>query len=730
MKKLNKFLAVAFSVILCALTATGCTTMTDQIDVNDNTNTSSSSHEEGTPSSAHTHVYGEWQTKNGKTVRICSCGDVQEMTEVTPIQGAVTLTANLIKPLNLSLLKKVSMYNAGTIDPINNYKRDLGLIEALNAESLRIDLSIGKGDGGRNYTGYEWLVTGSGDNYNNYKYNFNQLDGIVEQLQNKDVLPYMSWCYVPKPLQGNNDWRNLNQNLSNWKEAWKNIYYNYAKHYVDEGLKIGYHEIYNEPDLSLGEGGTFLLSEDFNAGRYNDMYVYGSKGILEADPDATIGGPAFAGAWSATNTGFINAVKNAKAPMDFFSFHSYMDGSEWPDELNYTDDIIAKDNYFLTTAIHINEFSWLNANSGGRMNANCEFNKYTSAYKTIEAIMELVGRTDVQWAHWAQFMESTCGEDPYGLIFKDGHVKAAYNAIKMFNDMPVWRYDISKSANDNAVKAVFSANNDKMGFLVWNTSSSEKSVNLSVANSYFDGAVRRVYRIDSRHGSYYENHSNEHLVAEEVGAVNIDAPYVWSGKIPAYGVVYVSLNDSGEDDFTAWANRRTLFANDVKTSYYYADRQNLDRVRAGTSSYAHFDRNSWTMYLSQGAYNDAHANASVIVTDLPSKFRLNFNTEGNLRKVNVNSALAFRIDYFDEHSGKYVKSVLFHNGIYNKNRTAAFAPWGTGRAPDEVVEFSGYAYDVDVMKYAPSGWSTAQKAQISYIMQNTGANTRAAIVLE
>lgn len=677
------------------------------------------------------HTFGEWKAVDDEVIRECKCGKTEKMVSVDEIANAETLTADLSESENLSLLKKITMYNAGTIDPISNYERDLDLIEALNAESLRIDLSIGKGDGGRNYTGDEWLVTGEGDDWRNYEYNFEQLDDIVSQLLDKDVLPYMSWCYVPKPLQENaNDlrlgWTNLNQNLPNWKEAWQQIYYNYAKHYLEEGLQIGYHEIYNEPDLF----GVFMNYQDFQNRLYNDMYIYGALGILQADPDATIGGPAFAIAENAGSTGFIDAVKNSNSPMDFFSFHSYMDGNTWPSELNYVDNLIARDRYFETTAIHINEFSWLHSENGGQSGANSDFNTYRGGAKTLSAIMEVVGRTDVQWAHWAQFMESTCGDDPYGLIFKNGHVKAAYNAIKMYNDMPVWRYKVLSSKDSSPIRAVCSANDTKIGYLLWNTTGKSQSVNVKIDNSNFTNATRRVYRIDQNHGSYRENPSAEHLVAEDIGGIDLENGNIWSGTIPANGVVYITLNEDGYDDFSAWNDRNTSFATDVKTSYYYADRAKLDRVYDGTSSYSHFDRNSWTMYLSQGAFNDAHANASIIVRDMPEQFTVEFKTEGYVRSVDNNSALAFRIDFYDETSGCYTNSVLFHNGVYSTSRNATLAPWGTGEAPDKVVEFDGFDYNIDLSKYAPKGWDASTgKAQISFMMQNTGANTRAAIRL-
>ena len=47
------------------------------------------------------------------------------------------------------------------------------------------------------------------------------------------------------------------------------------------------------------------------------------------------------------------------------------------------------------------------------------------------------------------------------------------------------------------------------------------------------------------------------------------------------------------------------------------------------------------------------------------------------------------------------------------------------KPPDEVVEFDGNIWDIDLSLYAPEGWSSSDKAMLSFDMQNTGANTRA-----
>ena len=650
-------------------------------------------------------------------------GETVEITEIQPSDTAVNITADLSSPENLSLLKKIAMYNAGTIDPISNYERDLPLVAALEPESLRIDLSVGKRDG-RNYTGNPDLVSGRGDDWENYVYDFDQLDSVVKLMNDADILPYMAWSYIPTPLMDkpadkNNGWKTLNDDLPNWQEAWKQIHYAYAKHYADSEMRIGYHEILNEPDLF----GVFFNYDDFKNKLYNEMYVYGAAGILEADPDAVIGGPAFAIAENAGSTNFLRVVKKTGAPLDFFSFHSYMDGSTWPSELDYVNKAL-DDDYFLTTAIHINEFSWLHSDNGGNDGKNSAFNKYHAASRTLDAVMEAVERTDVQWVHWAQCMESTVGHDPYGLIYQNGSVKAAYNAIKIYNDMPVWRYSADQGEN---VRVICSADEDKISVLLWNTAKTTEEINLNLNRASFRTGTRRVYRIDGSHGSYTEAPEAEHLTAEEICTVAADG-CIWSGKINSYGVVYITVNRSGQEDFMS--EPMSDFAEDVKTSYYYADRSNLARVKAGESGYAHFDRRTWTMYLSQGAHDDARSEASVLAKKLPESFHVTLRTEGHLHSVDENSALAVRIDFYDDKTGDYTASVLYHNGLWSSSRTAEYAPWGTERSADTVIAAEGSTFTVNLADIAPDGWSRETgKALISFLMQNTGADTRAAITL-
>lgn len=99
----------------------------------------------------------------------------------------------------------------------------------------------------------------------------------------------------------------------------------------------------------------------------------------------------------------------------------------------------------------------------------------------------------------------------------------------------------------------------------------------------------------------------------------------------------------------------------------------------------------------------------------------------------VNTTLGFRVDFADS-NGKYTNSVYFYaDDLYDANRNPNlqdsklkkldFYPWGTTKKADEAISCKGSQWNIDLSQYAPAGWSG--RAQISFDMQNTGANTRA-----
>lgn len=157
-------------------------------------------------------------------------------------ESKTQLSVDFSQREGVPLLKKFALFNSGIVD-LPNYIRDAALFDGLRVDSLRIDLFMG--EEGRPFAR---LVDGSADALT---YDFDKLDELVKLLSERNVRPYWAWSYIPYPLQQDGDWRKGPTDLAAWQEMFRV----FAEHYKENGLRIAYHEVYNEPDC----GDAFFL---------------------------------------------------------------------------------------------------------------------------------------------------------------------------------------------------------------------------------------------------------------------------------------------------------------------------------------------------------------------------------------------------------------------------------------------------------------------------------------
>ena len=744
------------------------------------------------------------------TLSLIGCGSSSNQaypddSEDIDISSAFNITCDLATPSDPALIKKVDMYNAGCVRPIETYGRDMSLARGLHPNSLRMDASIGKESGnggqflvGEDYTFYDYNPEDETLKIDplSFNYDFSTLDKTLSYYKEMSVDPYISWSYIPYPLQDNEKCIRLDWKVLNWKECWEEIHYNYAKHYKDLGFRIGYNEIYNEPDLEIlklwgvldpsTQG--FLDIDSFapdgnpSKGCYTDMYEYGVKGILRANKDATVGGPAFAlGELGVQDwIGFFPRIKEKKLPIDFYSFHTYLDGDTWflsdearslgsKNELEKVVDGLQSDSHFMKTSLHINEFSSLNNDNGALSGDTCDFNYYYGAQMTLDGLFEAVNRSSIQLINWAQLLSvANSKNDAYGLIDRFGKPKAAYNAIKIYQDMPAWRYSSSIDKSESGLQSVVSSDNNKISILIWNQNKAkndegvyskegDRLATVSLKDAKFSNGLRRVYRIDKDHASSGDLTKTDLIQQQNVKTVSTDSEYIWKGNIPAQGVVYITINKNSDSDFT-YNYSNNDFANLIKTQYYYEDRyRNLkgsreeysDYVNNISGSYSLFDKNQWKTYLGlgdckgdeKGNYiNQGNANCAVTCDKLPISFRINLQTDIRAKMLNRYSKLGVRIDFYDDQTETYTKSVFLHNGIYEEDNNPNEQdpvlkdldpyPWGTKLLADSDIKFDSNTWNINLKNIAPSEWlNGSRRAIVSFDMRNTGANSRCVFTL-
>ena len=593
----------------------------------------------------------------------------------------VTVVADFAVTVDPPLIKKFDFMNSGIV-PMWRYRRDLDLIDDLKAQSLRIDLFWGN----TQINGWtREMVSGSPDDL---KFDFREIDELSRMLKDRGIGGYWSYCYNPLPLQAGRGHASHPSDL----KAWREIMFQFARHFKEQDLRPDYHAIWNEPDLDI--------FYDRPVEVYSQLYKFGVEGLRAGDPDAFVGGPdlAFTDEWIDP---FLDFVEDNQLPLDFFAFHAI--GSSPTSRINTARRKIKNRPYFNSTELVFSE-----------LNPSMIFNtplaplvRYTEAAIVLDLIEKLVDQPDITRVHWAQFMDSSV--DTLGVVSLDGHRRAAYNAYKLYAMMPVDRRSVTVTKSHSALA---STDAHASALLLWNRSRSDQRVTVSLDNIPFERGNLRVYRIDEEHASYFENPDNELLVPVETQEDVHTADLTWIGDVPDHGVVYLEIRD---DRARSELEAVTAIGEIIRVNRYFPDRSR--------DSYAEFDRATWIARLGMGSQDSADSRVGLVLENFPDTFNVSILTEGSPQQVDTNSLLGLRLDYAV--GDAYAKSVLLHGGLYSTER-ASLMPWGTESRPDQVMALENLAdIQLSPAMYAPEGWSG--RLIMTFMMQNTGAGSRAKV---
>lgn len=137
--------------------------------------------------------------------------------------------------------------------------------------------------------------------------------------------------------------------IRHYTEGWADGFY----------MDIEYWEIWNEPNLDLDEA-TDKRCWGGTAEEFFELYITASKHLKACFPHLKIGGPASVnGRYEEWNNRFFKRVKEAGAPLDFFSWHRY---TKEPEEISDCARFVRSglDRYgFYETENHLNEWNYV-----------------------------------------------------------------------------------------------------------------------------------------------------------------------------------------------------------------------------------------------------------------------------------------------------------------------------------------------------------------------------------
>lgn len=383
-----------------------------------------------------------------------------------PIRTTATASIDFGRAGGVPLSKeRIAIYDSGLV-PVERYRRDAEFLRRSRAESLRIDLGWGA----------EWMpwkqqpVVREADG--SLSYHFEETDDIARIIADAGLRPYWSYCYVPaaaRPEGG--DWRGMAEDDGVWVELVRR----YAGGAAERGVAIGYHEVYNEPDLRDER----TAQPHFYTGQledYLDLYRATARAIREVDPAARIGGPALA--VTSINRrwleAFLTMVVEEDLPLDFLSFHHYGSFS-LENTLDIVDDVLAGFPGFEHLELHLNEYNSFQIDypRGGLQDGHLLASSFAAE------LPRLLSRRSLTRTHWAQFLDS--GHDNYsGMVDIDGVPKPVFSVYEFFQRMPL---DRAMAAIDGpeGVGALASTDGARAAVLLWNRHFRDVAVTLDLA---------------------------------------------------------------------------------------------------------------------------------------------------------------------------------------------------------------------------------------------------------
>lgn len=580
----------------------------------------------------------------------------------------LNIQVNCSQWVDYPLVKKIGLYQTPLVSR-EWLARDLPKLEELESRSMRYEMACGKDD-----LYGQPCVRGTASNL---LYTFTDIVYLLNMAKKYSPVLVISHGYTPTILQNRpTEWSGF-MDRPNDMEAWAAINKRFAEMWKSRKYTNSYVEVWNEPDL---KDGFFTGTLD----DYLDIYEAAAPAVREGYADIKVGGPS--GAFNAWHQPLVERALAKNLPLDFLSGHAYGPDYMWQlDAMRNALNILGRGE----AEMLLTEYSPY-APADYQKDGPVEHAE--SAMTFFNALPGMLECTDLTHVNWAQYIDpGFFVGDKLGIIDRDsGARKALFNAFKLYGMMPADRRQLTTS-NPN-IKGMASASDGRVTVVLWNTSSTEQTVKMALNKLPFDTGTLRVYHIDEGHNSWYET-KNDALQPSRTEQITeaANSRLVVDDVVRPRGVCFFCFDsDDPAQPLFPQVNLGTI----VRTHQWFPRRQT-------GAAYALFDPKTWTVRLSSCTDADGQALVGIEADKMPNYISVEGLRKGTVKRNNANSTINIRVDYQNT-SGQYVKSVLFHGGFYSPERTAQL-PWGTGSAPDEVVEVDNLNdFTLPLSAYKPS----------------------------
>ncbi len=617
--------------------------------------------------------------------RVLLCALVLQMS-LLPLRSQVSVHVYGSQWEDYPLVKKIGLYQTPLVSR-GWLDRDFPKLSELESRSMRYEMACGKDD----LYGQPCVVGTS----NSPSYSMSEINYLLTQARRYCPVLVISHGYTPTILQRRpTEWSGFMDPPTDLG-VWGAINERFAREWKTRNFTNSYVEVWNEPDLRDGF---------FTGGveEYLDIYESAALGVSRGNADIKVGGPS--GAFNWWHQALVDRVKSRDLPLDFLSGHAY--GADYSWQLDGMRQAL--------TSLGRNEAEMLLTEYSPYAAADYQkdgpVERAESAMTFFNALPGFLECPDLTYVNWAQYIDpGFFVGDKLGLVDRDsGARKALFHAFKLYGMMPSDRRRMSVSGG--VVKGMASASGDCVAAVLWNPSTSEHPLSVTLDDIPFGSGTLEVYHIDEGHNSWYETRKgtltksrSEHIELAD-GSVRVD------DVVRSKGVCFIRVV---ADDAVPLYPRMVL-GTIVRTHQWYPKRTN-------NASYALFDPKTWTVRLSSNKDAGGLALIGIEATRLPDVLQVDGLRSGTPIHRSSTSAMTIRVDY-QSSAGEYVHSVLYHEGLYTAGRSLEL-PWGTRRAPDEVEEVESLnATSLDLAAHQPEGFNG--RVVITFEMRNVGAGLK------
>lgn len=584
------------------------------------------------------------------------------------------------------LVKKIGLYQTPLVSKAW-LDRDFPKLAELEARSMRYEMACGKDD-----LYGQPCVAGT---IQKPAYSLANIAYLLTKARKFCPVLVISHGYTPTILQSRpTEWSGFMDPPTDLS-IWGAINERFAQEWKTRGYTNSYVEVWNEPDL---KDGFFTAGLD----EYLDIYEAAAPAVSRGYADIKVGGPA--GAFNWWHQSLVDRVKAHDLPLDFLSGHAYGADYSWQlDGMRSALNSLGRNE----AEMLLTEYS---PYSAADYQKDGPVERAESAMTFFNALPGFLQCTDLTYVNWAQYIDpGFFVGDKLGLVDRDsGARKALFNAFKLYGMMPSDRRRISVSGSD--VKGMASASPNCVTTALWNTSTDERSLNITLDNIPFESGSLEVYHIDESHNSWYETQKGTLEKSRSEHIEITDGTVVLEDVVRSKGVCFIRIISDNAPVLYPKVALGTI----VRTHQWFPKRTN-------NASYALFDPKTWTVRLSSNKDAAGLALIGVEAVKMPNVLKVEGIRSGKVARRATNSTLNIRVDY-QNNEGEYVHSVLYHEGLYTADRSFVL-PWGTKRAPDEIVEVENLNdCNLDVAVHQPEEFGG--RVLISFELQNVGIGVK------